>query len=322
LGSRAALGQVDEAIDLALEALEIERLPLRNYDDLLNSRLRADVTVAEVSKPSPTAAFELGMLAAIDDPVVYLVKLDGRVPAIFRHVDSVVYEADESATRLGYRIARAIELRIAVAKSDAIKGSVVDAQDAKATGRDLIRRLNERKPEHTRIRRGGADAVDFEGTIVHVDQQKGYALVAAPQTRPAMLHVSNMPASVADAFRSGELVAGRVLRASIAQTETGGSTQLREPDVLVDDNNVAPDVRDLATMIRTADLVAAAAEGTDEGARAFAEELNSVRIMRNKLAHGEPISTEDVRTAIANAVRLLGVLATDAQGHRSGFPDA
>jgi hypothetical protein len=291
LGGREALREIDEAIDLALEFLGLERAPAPSpEDDLVAALHEVDVVVGEVSKPSPSISFELGIATAIGLPTLFIADTGTRGAPVFRPVWT--YDSWMPTKQLAFNLATAMR-------------TILDLQPPEAPTQPA-----DEPPATADYVQGEA----FEGPVLHVDQGGGYVLVGYAGRRPAMLHVSNMTAANAAAFEGGRIEPGDTMLVEVGVVDEDRDRVLlvdhgvRRPltDRPADDRGAATEL--LGHSYALEDALARLEEEQPKVrarfAAAYGSTLRLVRSARNKVTHGEFVLPEELDEAISAAIWL------------------
>jgi hypothetical protein len=280
LGSKQALDRLAPALDQVIEALALTRAPVLSPGELASGELEADVVVAEVTKPPPTIAFELGLAAAKRIPVVYLVA-EGSTPApVFEPY--VTYDATLPAARTAFRIAKQVE--------SVLDGTPLAGSEPWSPAYSVGER--------------------FIGIVSHVDPDGGYALVHTPGRPGALLHVTRMAKS-RESTREGWLVAvGDAVYVKVVDVNVTRRAVYVEEEGRV--SSAPPSIVPVAALYRHwADLDALVREIPTfdvESHAAIDQErptIDLIREVRNRLAHGEAVLPDLVDSASMQAARIV-----------------
>jgi hypothetical protein len=312
LASRQALERIEHAVDQALEALDLVRIRPTPASEAHRAITEADVVLAEVSRPSTAVSFELGLASAQGTPIAYFASSGARVSPVFSPV--VLYDADWSIARLAYLFARGIDrVRATGAQEDPnIDQFVSNERGELATPWNTSYELGER----------------FESPVVHVDEPGGFVLVAAHGRTPAILHVRNMSVELKRAFDGGAIHPGDYVFVEVMDVdERRQQVQLR--DVLSTDSHRArPDseidliarlykawaaIEPFIQAVESGDSVVPTEANVTPAVVArwfnlYRPEIREVRDVRNRLTHGQTVSSDALRTAVEYAEEMQKVL--------------
>jgi hypothetical protein len=287
LGGKAALERIAPALDQVLAALDLERIPAPRPDEVARGDVKADVVVAEVSKPSPTIAFELGVVTAKGTPVAYLAA-DGSMPSpVFAPFLS--YDPETPAPKLAFMIAKHVDRLLESGRFE---------PPQQASGEDWT-------PPYQMGER-------FEGVVTHADRRGGYLLVNTYGRGPAMLHVSKMTQSLAVTLEAGAIGPGAVLAVEVIGIDpTRKRVLLAEaarnaPLSLMPD----PSTEGVARFLRNwAQIESYLGNSLRPPAREYLDgiqgDLSWLRLLRNDIAHGGVVAQDSLLHALLISAKIV-----------------